>query len=400
MVTIERIDGTYYKTTLDFTKGSHFEVGQAYAQEIVNTLPSYGATIDLFLLLSSEASPEQPEFATLITRAYDLIAGMPQDDKDELAGMTTVFTYPVDKLGDGILSTNELLVFEVLHDVIDPGSCSAAAVYGAASATGSTIVGRNFDWYDMPGVSQLHNVQRYINADPAYDIVGIGFLGQLFPASVFSENHISGALLDSDMKRGYFTSVGADSYPADFRYAFEHFDNVADVGFYLLNQQDTHSYIGFLADTTAAYVLENDLEHPEARGLRTDDSLLREGVTWGISNTVAAVNSFLLPGTTDEFSGDLANEKRFDSYKALLESKLASENVLDMQDMQDIIAFTGTDGIAKNSGAIYRATNDYPTYQSYTLDMGSLELVANFGPTEGNPPSPTYTQVFASNPFL
>lgn len=125
MVTIERIDGTYYKTTLDLTKGSHFEVGQAYAQEIVNTLPSYGATIDLFLLLSSEASPEQPEFATLITRAYDLIAGMPQDDKDELAGMTTVFTYPVDKLGDGMLSTNELLVFEVLHDVIDPGSCSA-----------------------------------------------------------------------------------------------------------------------------------------------------------------------------------------------------------------------------------------------------------------------------------
>ncbi len=123
MVTIERIDGTYYKTTLDFTKGSHFEVGQAYAQEIVNTLPSYGATIDLFLLLSSEASPEQPAFATLITRAYDLIAGMPQDYKDELAGMTTVFTYPIDKLGDGMLSTNELLVFEVLHDVVDPGIC-------------------------------------------------------------------------------------------------------------------------------------------------------------------------------------------------------------------------------------------------------------------------------------
>jgi hypothetical protein len=122
-------------------------------------------------------------------------------------------------------------------------------------------------------------------------------------------------------------------------------------------------------------------------------------VSWEIPNTVVAVNSFLLPGTTDDFSGDLANEKRFDSYKTLLESKLASGNLLDMRDMQEIVSYTGTDGIAKNSGAIYRATNDYPTYQSYILDMGSLELVANFGPTEGNPPSPTYTQVFASNPF-
>ena len=65
--------------------------------------------------------------------------------------------------------------------------------------------------------------------------------------------------------------------------------------------------------------------------------------------------------------------------------------------MKVIGAATGTDGIAKNSGAIYRATNDYPTYQSYILDMGSLRLVANFGPTDGNPPQPASPPVQGGN---
>ncbi|QAZ66408.1 C45 family autoproteolytic acyltransferase/hydolase [Solidesulfovibrio carbinolicus] len=398
-VTIERIDDLYYKTTLDFTTQSHFAVGQAYAQAIVDIFPAYGAVVDNFLYLSAVSSPTHPELPELVAKAYDLAVGMPSSYKDELAGMMTVFSSPVDRLGDGVLSANELLVFQVVHDVVDPGSCSAGAVFAGASATGATIVGRNFDWYDMPGVSSLHNVQLYVNGDEANDIVGIGLLGQLFPASVFSEKHLSGALLDSDMHRDYFTTQGATSYPADFRYAFEQQDTLEGVSQYLLSQTNTHSYIGFLADVETAVVLENDLEHPASRGLRTAESPLREGAVWEVSGAVAAVNSFLLPGTTDNFTDDPANQRRFASYRTLFEAEFAENGLLDMQDIQNIVSYAGTDGIAKNSGAIYRATNDYPTYQSYILDMGSLRLVANFGPTDGNPPQPAYVQVFAASPF-
>ncbi|WP_029459148.1 C45 family autoproteolytic acyltransferase/hydolase [Solidesulfovibrio alcoholivorans] len=399
LVTIEDVDGLYFKTTLDFTSGSHFEVGQAYAQAIVESKPTYGAIIDNFLLLSVESAPDHPQLATLVSQAKNLIADMPQQYVQELLGMTTVFNYPIDKLGDGILSSNELLLFEVVHDVIDPGSCSATAVSADVSATGATLVGRNLDWYDMPGVSELHNVQLYDNADATYDIVGIGILGQFFPISAFSEKHISGAVLDSDMQQGYFTTEGATSYLADMRYALEHCDTLDGVAYYLLNQQNTHSYIGFLADENTAAVLENDLEHPEAKGLRHDDSVLRDGTTWDYPGTLVAVNAFMLPGTTDNFTGAASNEKRFASYETLFESKLTANNMLDMRDVQDIISYSGTDGSASGSGAIYRATSDYPTYQSYVLDMGSLALVACFGPTSGNPPSPNYVQVFASSPF-
>lgn len=399
LVTIEKVDDLYYNTVLDFENGSHFEVGQAYAQEILNVMPTYGSTIDNFLLLSVESAPDHKDLSTLVAEAKNLVADMPQAYQDELFGMTTVFNSPVDKLGDGILSSDELLLFEVVHDVIDPGTCSATAVFGQASATGSTIVGRNLDWYDMPGISDLHNVQLYKNDTSASDIVSIGILGQLFPLSVFSENHLSGAVLDSDMQSGYYTTVGADSYIADLRYAFEHYATLEGVGGYLATQQNTHSYIAFLADENTAAVLENDIEHPEAKGLRYDDAILRDGSTWEYPDTLVAVNSFMLPGTMDNFTGSASNEKRYGSYTTLIESKLESNGTLGMQDVQDIISYTGTDGIAKSSGAIYRSVDDYPTYQSYTLDMGSLELVACFGPTSGNPPYPQYVQVFASNPF-
>jgi hypothetical protein len=118
----------YYKTTLDFTKASHFEVEQAYAQKIVEILSALGAKIDNFLYTLATSSPETPELSTLITRSYNLISNMPQQCKNELAGMATVFNYPIYKLGYGILSTNELLTYEVLHDVIDPSSYSVASV--------------------------------------------------------------------------------------------------------------------------------------------------------------------------------------------------------------------------------------------------------------------------------
>ncbi|GAB6038731.1 hypothetical protein JCM15519_32900 [Fundidesulfovibrio butyratiphilus] len=396
---IEKVDGLYYKTTLDFTKGSHFDVGQAYAEAIVEAMPEYGSIIDNFLLLSVESSPEHLDLSTLISRADNLIDDMPQEYIDELNGMSTVFNSSVDKLGDGVLSTNELKLIQVVHDIVDPGSCSATAVFGQASATGSTIVGRNLDWYDMPGISDLHTVQMYKNGDSANDVVGIGILGQLFPMSLFSDQHISGAVLDSDMTQGYFTTEGATPYLADIRYSLEHYDTLEGVSSYLLNQKNTHSYIGFLADENTAVVLENDLEHPQAKGVRSDDSILRDGLSWEYPDTLVAVNTFFLPGTTDNYTGALSNEKRYASYQSQYADKFATKSALDMQDVQDIISYSSTDGIAKSSGAIYRATYDYPTYQSYVLDMGSLALTACFGPTSGNPPDPTYVQVFASNPF-
>ena len=98
--------------------------------------------------------------------------------------MAMVFNCPVVKLGDGQLSPNELFAHGGILAVIDPGSCSAAAVYGESSATGAAMVGRNFDWHDVPGLSQRHNVQVYVNDDATDGIVGIGFLGQLFPSSI------------------------------------------------------------------------------------------------------------------------------------------------------------------------------------------------------------------------
>lgn len=399
LVTLERVDGGYYKVELDFTKGSHFEAGAAYGLTILEAFPDYEASIDALLEVSVKGGKNLPDLHTLVSQAEDLLQNMPLEYVQEIAGMNTVFNYDVDQLGDGRLSSNEMLVFQVFHDVLDP-ACSAAAVYGDSSSTGEIIVGRNLDWYNLPGLSEMHAVTLFNNGQEANSVIGIGYLGQLFPPSAFSDAHVSGAVLDSDMDIPYFSSAGRDAYLADMRYALETENSVEEVAAYLLDHSYTHSFLTILADEQTAAVLEADQANLEYAGLRYADSTLRAGVYWPFSDAVVAVNSNFLPGTTDNHTGWASNEKRFASYQSLFAEKLAFGGTMDMSDMQDIMSYTAEDGVARSSGAIYRAESDYPTAQSYILNMTTLELVANFGPTPGNPPEPVYASVFYGDPFF
>lgn len=397
-VTIENVDGEYYKVELDFTQWSHFAVGIDYAMEILEVCPDYESMVDSLLDVSVKGGKGLPELSVLVSQAGDLLQNMPLQYVEEIAGMNMVFNSNVDQLGDGRLSSNEMLVFQVFHDVLDP-ACSAAAVYGDSSTTGETLVGRNLDWYDLPQLSGLHTVTLFNNGEDANSVIGMGFLGQVFTPSAFSEAHVSAAVLDSDMDIAYLPSAGRDAYLADMRYALETQDSVETVGASLLEHNYTHSFLTLLADTDTAAVLEADQEFPEAAGLRYADSVLREGMYWPFEDAVVAVNSNLLPGTTDNHTGVASNEKRFASYQTLFSEKLASGGTMDMADMQSVMSYTSEDGVARTSGAIYRSENDYPTVQSYVLDMGSLDLLMNFGPTPGNLPEPVYTSVFSGNPF-
>ncbi len=397
LVTLEWTDGLYYKVELDFTKGSHYETGAAYAAAIVDACPGYEAAVDALLKVSVEGGKDLPDLDTLIANAKELLADMPAGYAEEIAGMGAVFSYDVDELGDGRLSQNELLVFQVVHDVLDP-ACSACAVYGDSSATGETIVGRNLDWYDLEALSSLHAVTLFNNGENGNSVIGMGFLGQLFTPSSFSGAHVSAAVLDSDMNQGYFSCEGRDAYLADIRYALETEGSVEAVAQYLENHEYTHSFLTILADESVAAVLESDQERPDAAGLRYADSALREGIEWPYADAVAAVNANFLPGTTDNYAG-ASNELRFASYVSLFGEKLADGGTMDMADVLDVMSYGGTDGVAKSSGAIYRAESDYPSVLSYALNMTTLELAACFGPTPGNPAQPVYIEVFSGDPF-
>lgn len=95
--------------------------------------------------------------------------------------MQAVFNYGKDVLGDGRISQNELLVYQLFGDVMRPTQCSGAAAFGDASATGATIIGRNLDWdlLQHDDASAMHTVLYIKDGDQS--LVMFNILGSSVP---------------------------------------------------------------------------------------------------------------------------------------------------------------------------------------------------------------------------
>lgn len=123
-VTMQKVAGTYYRVDIDMSAASHYEIGRQYALQIQANVPDYEARIDSFLqymigLLQHAQQQALPPITPLITfddlntRAHDLYANIPEEYQQEIQGMQSVFSYTTDMLGDGRLSQDELLVYEL-----------------------------------------------------------------------------------------------------------------------------------------------------------------------------------------------------------------------------------------------------------------------------------------------
>ncbi|MCX6112919.1 MAG: C45 family autoproteolytic acyltransferase/hydrolase [Proteobacteria bacterium] len=398
-VTIQKMDNTYFLVSVNMSSFiSHKAMGQIYAQQILQILPDYEAIVDLSLkdefdLLESRGL----SFSTAIARAITLKATLPQDYQDEIDGMLSVFSYDQDVLGDGHLSKNEFLIYQLFPDVGRPTQCSASAAYGDSSATGKTIIGRNFDWYQLPnnGMSKLHAVTIIKNGSKS--VVFIHFLGQLIPVSAFNSAGVFAALLDVGTGADYPSLEGKQSYPFGLRYALENYSTLQDVANYIKGQNYAYNHLVFLADQTTAGVVEENIGSP-ARGFRTATSTLISDYTWNIPDVFATVNTFMLPGNYAPSPPLDKNVKRWNNFTTLYNTYL-EQGKIDIPTMKLIAGNPGTDGGAATSGAIYRSTDLSPTLQSIIMRMDTYEMWVAFSPLGSPPTTPTYIKVFSEKPF-
>jgi hypothetical protein len=397
VVEINRVQDTYYLVNIDLTRESHFETGKQYAEQIVAHVPDYEARIDSFInyMLGLLQQAVDIDLAELVTRAGNLKPNIPQEYMEEINGMQSVFSYDKDIAGDGRLSQNEFLVFNLFGDIARPTRCSASAVFGDSSVTGHTVLGRNLDWDELPN-SELWPIQAVIimeNDDKS--MASIGYLGEMAFISAFNNDHIFGAMLDSDTGAPYPSTAGKRSYTMDLRYALENETTLEGVAGYMKDKDYPFNHLVFLADTDSAQVLENDIDSP-ARGLRTATSELKPGMTWSHPNAIVAVNCFLLPGNEDNIIGN--NRARWDSYTSFYNDFLA-EGKMGMEEVMQIESYPGTDGKG-TSGAIFRSRDHAPTIQSIIMRMDTLETSIYFCPVGPPPYEPaTYIPVFTESPF-
>ncbi|MEI6883667.1 MAG: C45 family autoproteolytic acyltransferase/hydrolase [Bacteroidota bacterium] len=433
-VSIKKMEN-YYNVTLDYSNCSHREMGRQFALSIKQVMPEYEATIDFLLAMHMvllENAPNPLTFNTVKERAKIIYENLNNDYKEEIAGMLDVFNYDVDKLVDGRLSKNEFIIYQMFSEVMRPNSCSASAAIGSASATGSTIVARNWDWLSMAryGIAHLHSITTYKNGSKT--ITNMGPMGQLNGLTLFNQHHLFGAVINSTTGALYPTDLSnRRSFFFDLRYAFENFSTLAQVSDYMkdANKLYLYNHLILLADQATAGVVENQVNNkqggaPGNRSFRTESStlnpLLTMGQTWGIPGIFAAVNDYRLPNN-DWDSTNLENTTRWTSFREKY-AGVASGQRIDIETLKSITGYPGPNSNGKmTDGAIFNSemqqlwdttypipafnvgaglpgiSKAYTTMQSVIMDMKTMELWIHFVPPtyfgERPPLRPTYQKI-------
>lgn len=206
-----------------------------------------------------------------------------------------------------------------------------------------------------------------------------------------NDNKVFAAILDSKTGMPY-SSDSRSSYVFDIRYALENYKKLDQVADYLKSSDRnyTFSHLVFLSDSKTSAVLENNISTGSncLREVRTADSVLNDGVNWGISDSVGTVNSFMINGNFDNYTGNIFNVTRWDSMKSQLLSKGSK---VTLSELKEVATFhKGTNPGPMNEGNLY---NDR-TQQIIIFIPDKMHLEVFFRPISGDLPEvPTFETI-------
>ncbi|MFW6029793.1 MAG: C45 family autoproteolytic acyltransferase/hydrolase [Halanaerobiales bacterium] len=385
VVMIEEKDG-YYMVNLNYDSGlSHEDIGRIYGMEIVEKVEGFEEKIDQYLLyLTQYGISEQTMFAGV----ENIKSNVNSAYIDEINGIASYLSGDVDQLGDGKLSYNELLMFNFFGDIFAMDSCSAVSVYGERSKDSSTIVGRNLDWFVglNDEITGLQAVKKYNNND--HSIVSIATLGYMGVITGFNNDQVFGAHLISSTNQDFF-GLNTRSYAMDLRYALENGNNMEEVADYINNDNYSVSHLVYLADSEDSKVLENYTGDSEVNQLRTSNSSIR--ADWDISDSIAAVNAFMLPDNPDNFSTSSGNTARWNS---IIEQLSAKGDNVSFEDVKDVITYySGNTPGSHADGDLYSINGYNVTTQTIVFKPETYELEVFFKPIGDLPVNPYFEKI-------
>ncbi len=357
----------YWEIHIDYSYGDRYRIGREYGTKVLSTIPDYEVGGDAYLQASVtgiHGADSKITYEVLIERALEISKNIQDRYMDEMEGFASVLSGGLNNtLGDGKLSRNEYLMLNLIPDIFNTTACSATAVFGNRSATGQTILGRNTDWATGPpqeaqyaGINGENAGAGNINAliylktesKQALFFGTVGFMGTIVG---INSDGVFVAGLHSQTGSPY-SAEGKRAVMLDIRNALETAATVDEAGAFMGDPARLYAYHNniFVADKNTAKVLENDYERN--RALRTTDSELNPGITWGISNAVGCVNAFVLKDNFDNFTGQAWQTDRWASFKGLL---VEDGDTMDIERMKTIMSYHQPGSGGMDPGDIFNA---------------------------------------------
>lgn len=241
----------------------------------------------------------QQHFDQMLTeRVKPIVAtGVPSQYLKELRGLASALQLVArNRLGDGLLSMDELTLAQFLPDFDHYSKSYGFGVYGSRAGSAGTVVAYQID---LPGGSKdtlasLAAITIYKGAKRT--VVNIGTAGSLGLTAGFNDRGLFMAHLASPLERDTMApSTKNRAVSFALRQALEEYTSVDPAAAALRRRQYVSSQSVLLADRGRVVVLEQP--RAEAARLRQANSVTRAEMAWNRPEQIAVVNCFVLANT-------------------------------------------------------------------------------------------------------
>ena len=228
--------------------------------------------------------------------------GIAPDYLEELRGVASQLHIVTDnRLGDGLLSADELLFAQLLPDMGEYGSGSGFGVY--ARRNRQSIAGYNVDGTTTHALESLAAITVYKSADNT--VVSIGTAGNIGIEAGFNQKGLFLAYLQADPNSRQNNAREKQAINFTIRGTLEKKSRVTSAAAVIKKQQFNESHSLLLADPTQTVVLEQI--GGSTGELRSAQSPTKTGLAWQLPGRIAVVNCLALTTTTNTCQSLLAN---------------------------------------------------------------------------------------------
>ncbi|HAG14487.1 MAG TPA: hypothetical protein DCG49_11605 [Ruminococcus sp.] len=315
---------SYYDVTLDYSKGSPYEIGAAYAEAIVKVRGNYPAIVEEYLYENIKAAfPNLAgDYTAIEQRTNTICNALRKEYQDEIRGFADGICGDAEGFSDdGILSRGEAQLIQLVPDVLRGTACSALTADGSATASGARITSRILEW-QLGSENQLctmHTLMHIQNG--ASSFTSVTLFGIMSILTAINHDGVMMSILDVGSKEHVpYTTDDKRSYTYDIRYALEHCIHAREAAEFLRDNAQHYPYCVNVLCTDAedACVAELSVEPDDGTPLLRDaNTALHDGLRWDDPAFLCVVNSFAAKGNADQLTYNANNVIRWNRYHDL-----------------------------------------------------------------------------------
>ena len=369
--------GSYYDVTLDFSKGTHYEVGAAYAEAAQQIKEDYANISEGYLYENIRAAFTnlEEDYSAVERRTEIIFQTLRQEYQEEINGFAdTICGGEEGFVQDGFLSREEAILLQLVPDVLRGTACSAISADGSTTASGERITCRILEWElgSEKQLCQAHTLIHMRNGSESF--TSVGYLGCMTILTGINQAGLMLSEYDVGSRENVpYTTKDKRSYTFDMRYILEHETSAQKAAAYFRDNAAHYPYCVNVLCTDAEDACVTELVVTQEDGtpiVRDSSTALHDRLVWEDPAYLCVVNAFAAKGNSDLLTYSASNVIRWDRYNALF----CGQRQLTLDRFKELMTCEKTDNHLvriRGEGMVHMVIADYDTHHLQAILTGT-----------------------------